>query len=202
MRPLTSTLAATITVVALATATAGAERGLSSSTRPGETACLDEVCFPSRTTVGPSSVPLHNVAMLEIWGFDVYTAALYVPPGVDTVDEVLRTAPKKLILHYHRSIRAQQIIKAAEKALRKNPEINREVLDDRLQRMYTAFRDVDEGDRYELRHDPERGSILSLNGEVACVVEGNDFAEAFFGIWLSDTPLNATLRDALIGLSS
>jgi hypothetical protein len=167
-----------------------------------ETVCRDSACFDARAQVGTSTVPLRNTAMLEIWGFDVYTAALYVPPGTDTIDEVLETAPKTLVLHYHRSIKAKQIIKAANKALDKNPEVDRQAIESRLERIYDAFQDVEEGDRYELRHHPQQGAILALNGEVTCIVEGDDFAEAFFGIWLSKKPLNDSLRDDLIGLDS
>ena len=39
---------------------------------------------------------------------------------------------------------------------------------------------------------------LELNGEVTAVIEGDDFARAFFGIWLSEHALSDSLRDRLL----
>ena len=175
-----------------------AERLESSMGAGAVSVCHQEVCFPVQTQVAGDQIPLRNTAMLKVWGFDVYTAALYVPPKAVGVRGVLETSPKTLVLHYHRSIRAQQIIKAANKVLEKNPEIDLVELQGRLDTMYGAFVDVEEGDRYELRHEPGRGSVLAFNGEESCVIVGDDFAEAFFGIWLSEEPLNDRLRDELI----
>jgi hypothetical protein len=46
---------------------------------------------------------------------------------------------------------------------------------------------------------PGAGTELALNGNRLGVVEGADFAAAYFRIWLGDSPVDTRLRDQLLG---
>jgi chalcone isomerase-like protein len=58
---------------------------------------------------------------------------------------------------------------------------------------------VSPGDRYALTYVPDVGTELRLNEESLATIPGEDFAEAYFGIWLGDQPLDEGLRDKLLG---
>jgi len=166
---------------------------------PGLTRCVKSTCVPTQQAVGPLALPLNGLQLFEYWGFNLYTAALYAPAGTETSAEVLADIPKSLVLHYHRKIRADQIIKAAEHNLVKNPANDITVLRPALDSLHKAFVNVDNGDTYELRYEPGKGTELLFNGETKITVPGADFQRAYFGIWLSDYSLNSKLRDALLG---
>lgn len=55
------------------------------------------------------------------------------------------------------------------------------------------------GDRGTLTYLPGRGTELTLNGRPLALIEGADFARAYFDIWLGPDPIDAGLRDALLG---
>jgi hypothetical protein len=40
---------------------------------------------------------------------------------------------------------------------------------------------------------------LALNGTEVGVIDGGDFARAYFGIWLGDEPIDDRFRDQLLG---
>ena len=67
----------------------------------------------------------------------------------------------------------------------------------RLDVLHEAYRDVTSGDRYALTYLPKAGTMLELNGESLVQIEGLDFAQAYFGIWLAEPPISAKLKQAL-----
>jgi hypothetical protein len=159
--------------------------------------CEAGVPFAPATAVAGHTIPLRNAALLEFLGLDVYSAAVYVPDGAVAVDDVLDSQPKTLEIYYHRALGAEQINRATERALARNPTVDAVALAAQLEQLYAAARDVADGDRYRAHHV---GGVvtLELNGEVTAVIEGDDFARAFFGIWLSEHALSDSLRDRLL----
>lgn len=165
---------------------------------PDLTRCVKLTCVPLEQPFGTQAVPLHGLELFEYWGFDLYTAALYAPDDADTPESVLADIPKSLVLHYHRKIRKDQIIKAAEHNLKKNPSNNMVLLKEQLDQLHQAYVDVDKGDSYELRYMPGQGTTLYFNGKAQVTVPGSEFQRAYFGVWLSDYAINSKLRDRLL----
>jgi hypothetical protein len=177
----------------LATATA------SSWAAPAPVQCERGIQFDGRYDADLGPLEARNAALLKHFGFNVYSAALYLEVDREP-STVLDAVPKALEIRYHRSISAEQIINAAEKVIERMPAPQVAAVRERLNAMYAAFVDVEEGDRYRLIYTPGIGSSLELNGEEQVVIPGEDFQRVFFGIWLSDVALSPKLRDRLLGL--
>ena len=60
--------------------------------------------------------------------------------------------------------------------------------------------DVKPGDRYALTYVPGVGTELAFNGKPRGVIEGADFAAAYFAIWLGPQPLDNSLKEKLLGI--
>ncbi|MSN24692.1 MAG: hypothetical protein GJV46_02365 [Geobacter sp.] len=162
---------------------------------------VENVTFADSIQPGPAALKLHNAALLRYLKFiKAYVAALYLPEGV-TPDKVLSDVPKRLELHYLVSIKGPDFGKGAEPTLELNQtpaELAR--LRSRIDRINSIYRDVKAGDRYALTYLPGRGTELALNGTPLTVIEGADFAAAYFGIWLGKTAIDDKLkRDLLKG---
>ncbi len=178
-------------------AVTGAAAPATGSGDPQTVRCEAGAAFAAETRVDGRPLWVRNAALLELLGFDLYSAAVYLPPGTDTVDEVLDASPKKLEIAYHRDLTAEQIVRATRKAVRRNPELADGRLDDAFRKLYACTTAVRKGDRYRAYHTG--GAVrLELNGQTTCVLEGDDFARAFFGIWLSEHALSSSLRDRLL----
>lgn len=130
--------------------------------------------------------------------FKGYVAALYLGPGVEPAD-VLGDVPKRLELSYFWGIDAADIVKAGGEILARNvtPETI-ERLRPRLERIDALYESVKPGDRYALTYVPGVGTELSLNGRSKGVIPGDDFAAAYFRIWLGERSIDASLRDQLL----
>jgi len=162
---------------------------------------VENILFVDSTTIGGTPVPLRNAALLRYLKFiKAYVAALYLPEGVKAED-ALSDLPKRLEISYLVSIKGPDFDKGAAPVLERNQtpaELAR--LKGRLDRINAAYKDVKPGDRYSLTYLPGRGTELALNGTPLIVIEGADFATAYFGIWLGREPIDEKLkRDLLKG---
>jgi hypothetical protein len=162
---------------------------------------IENVSFADSVTIGGTPVPLRNAALLRyLKVIKAYVAALYLPEEVKP-EEVLSDTPKRLEINYLVSIKGPDFGKGAEPTLQLNQtpaELAR--LRSRIDRINAIYRDVKPGDRYSLTYLPGRGTELALNGTPLTVIEGADFAAAYFGIWLGRNSIDDRLkRDLLKG---
>jgi len=162
---------------------------------------VENVTFADSVTIGSTPVPLNNAALLRYLKFiKAYVAALYLPEGV-TTENVLSDVPKRLEINYLVSIKGPDFGKGAEPTLKLNQtpaELAK--LRSRIDQINGIYRDVKPGDRYALTYLPGRGTELALNGKPLAVIEGADFAAAYFGIWLGRNSIDDKLkRDLLKG---
>lgn len=59
--------------------------------------------------------------------------------------------------------------------------------------------DIKTGDVYDLIYLPGKGTTLYRNNKEQTTIAGLDFKKALFGIWLSDDPVDASLKKRLLG---
>ena len=166
---------------------------------PARAMTVEGVRFAQEARIGDATVPLRNAALLRyLYFLKAYVAALYLPADVPA-EQALSDVPKRLEINYLVAIRGEDFDKGAAPVLKRNlsaDELAR--LQSRLDRLNAAYRDVQPGDRYALSYQPGRGTELSLNGTPLVTIEGEDFAAAYFGIWLGREPIDDGLKKALL----
>ncbi|RIL05332.1 MAG: hypothetical protein DCC71_10735 [Proteobacteria bacterium] len=156
--------------------------------------------FAARHEVQGQALDLRGAGVLR-WRALVcaYAAALYLPVETSGGD-ALADVPKRLEIEYFWPIDAEDFGRAADALLAgqlSSAELR--ALRDRLDDLHARFESVEPGDRYALTYVPGVGTELAKNGRPLAVITGSDFAEAYFGIWLGDEPLDIRLRDRLRG---
>jgi hypothetical protein len=162
--------------------------------------CVGKVCFPEKVTFGDWTVHLRGAGKASWMTFDVYTAALWAEEDAKTPDDILKAdEPKRLVLHYHRSVKREDIISSTMKMLEKRKDLDLAALRPRLDKLHEALVSVDRGDEYAITWMPGRGLEVALNGRVLVTVEGDDFGAPYLGIWLGDPPISESLRRKLLG---
>lgn len=158
------------------------------------------VVFPAQQVVGGERLELRGAGLLR-WRsvLKAYAAALYLPPGVAS-SEALGDVARRLEIEYFWAIAAEDFGRAADTILRRSLEPERlATLRERLDELHASFEAVEPGDRYTLSYRPGVGTELARNGRPLAVVPGADFAEVYFGLWLGPDPIDARLRDELLG---
>jgi hypothetical protein len=172
---------------------------LAPAAQPAE---IEGVTFPEQILVAddpPRELRLHGMGLLRYRVvFRGYVAALYLPDGVSR-ESALEGAPRRLELSYFWAIDGADFGNAADELLERALEPNQLAsLRPRLDALHAAYRGVLPDDRYSLTYLPGVGTELRLNDKLLATIPGEDFARAYFGIWLGNQPLDAGLRDALL----
>ena len=68
----------------------------------------------------------------------------------------------------------------------------------RLERFNSHYRDIGDGDRYQLRYLPGGELELLLNDELLTREQGHDFASAYLNIWFGPQPYSESLKKQLL----
>ena len=132
--------------------------------------------------------------------FLVHTAGLYRGKGLAAKRVLEVDQPRRLVLTYARKVPRTAMIDAANNFLAKNMDAKSLAkLKPRIDRLHAAYKDVKAGDSYALSYQPGKGTSLLFNGNSLLLVEGNEFADAYFRVWLGEKPVSSKLRDNLLG---
>jgi len=160
----------------------------------GQSARADTV--PSAIAANIEQARLAGEGELRWLGLKVYTAQLFSGPGGLRLERQA-VQPMALELRYLTSIKGRTI---ADSSVR---EIERLGLADAPRRdrwgaqMAALFPDVGRGDRLAGVLEPGRGTRFFHNDKPIGLIEGNDFSQAFFAIWLDERTLAPSLRDSV-----
>ena len=134
---------------------------------------------------------LQGQGRMTFWGFDVYDARLYV-------GDQRGQSGFALDLNYLRSLKGADITKSTLDEMQRLgvSEANRSTWGKRLE---AIFPNVVSGSSLTAIHVPGRGTVFLHNGKSVGEIAGDDFAKAFFSIWLDPKTVAPKLRTALIG---
>lgn len=159
--------------------------------------------FPPSVSEGPMGMTRVGYGEFHFARFiDVYAAALYLPSDATGTDASNSLTPKRLDLYYYRNVSRERIIAAAETVLkRQNDAREYAALEKKLGRWHKNFRDAALGDRFSLVFDA-RALSLRHNGRLVARSESIALAEAYFGIWLGEGAISASLRSQLLGIKT
>lgn len=175
---------------------------LSSPSSGSAVVTIEGVSFAPKVRAGDLDLELACVGLLRYRiVFKGYVAALYLN-GDERVDDVTTDIPKRLEISYFWNLAAQDIADAGEKILADNVDAETRVrLRSRLDQIRALYQDVKPGDRYALTYVPGRGTELTLNDRSLGIIEGDDFAAAYFAIWFGPKPIDVSLKNQLLRCS-
>ena len=105
----------------------------------------------------------------------------------------------RLELYYYRSIKRQDVIKAAWTALERQYDTTTlATLKPSVDQLHASFSDIGSGDRYSLNRTSDQHLVLRHNGQITFESNDRQLADAYLGIWLRPDGLSAELRSALL----
>lgn len=130
--------------------------------------------------------------------FKIYVGALYLQEEAH-VDEVLGQVPKRLDIHYFHHTPKKHMIRVAEKTLRKNlTEKEYEQLLPNIEMLHQAYLNGQKGAVASLIYQPGVGLTYSFDNQLVATIPGDDFANAYFKIWLGEQPSSRTIKKAML----
>jgi hypothetical protein len=134
---------------------------------------------------------------LSVWGFKIYDARLWSPPGLNPRN--FASQPMALDLAYLRDFTAADIVERSLKEMRRSASVSATQAQQWTAEMLRVFPDVKAGDRVLFLHRPGISARFWLNGRPVGEIADPEFARLFFGIWLSPQTSEPAMRLALLG---
>lgn len=162
--------------------------------------CAD-VRMPNRVSVAGTPLVLNGMGVREatVFNVNVYVAGLYLENRSRDAHRIIDAEQKKrLVLQLVRDVSRDEMVEALTDGFRRNAS-DYGALRARVQRFARWMPELEEGDTLTFTYVPGQGLSVNVKGRNRGTIEGDDFARAFFAIFVGDRPPNAGLRRGLIG---
>ena len=157
------------------------------------------VRMPDTVTVEGKTLKLNGMGLRKKVVFKVYVAGLYLETPSPAGEALIASDQvKRMQLSVLRSLKSKQVTEAIEEGFEKNSKAQMGALKDRLGKFGAMISDVVEGDQIVMTYVPGKGTIVSVKGADKGVIEGKDFADALFAVWLGPNPVQEDLKQALL----
>ena len=166
------------------------------------------VSHPGKSVVDGTELTLNGLGLREatVFKVDVYVAALYLEKRLSSGKEILDSAgPKKLVLKFVRDVSKDEISEAWSESFEKTVGGDLGKMTDRIAKLNGWMTGMTSGGSlsftYTTNAATDSNIEINVNGKLKGTIPGNDFAKAFFAIWLGSEPPNEGLKSGLLGAS-
>jgi hypothetical protein len=158
------------------------------------------VQVPDTVTAGGKTLKLNGAGLRKKLLFKVYVAALYLEtPSKDGAAIVSSSEVKHIRLSILRSLSGAKVSEAISEGFERNSRDQLPKLQPRLEKLRQMIPDVKEGDEIGFTWAPDKGIHVTVLGTDRGTIEGRDFADALFSVWLGPNPVEEDLKKALLG---
>ena len=149
-----------------------------------------------------STLILNGKGTRVVFFMKVYDGSLYLETKSKDADEIINsTSPMALRIDViSEMVTADAMKKALSEGLEKSTNNNTDHILNEIGQLSSSFNSsVSSGDFYEFIYIPEIGTHVLKNNELIELIPGFDFKKAFFGIFLSNNPIQKNLKKAMLG---
>ncbi|MEM7195870.1 MAG: chalcone isomerase family protein [Pseudomonadota bacterium] len=132
----------------------------------------------------------------------LYEAALYLPDKTNDARSIVNADESMAVVLTIVSdlITPEKMEKAIFDGFSKSTGGDLTPIATQIDEFLSAFRSgIAVGDRFDLSYSANEGTVVEKNDEAVVTVAGLPFKQALFGIWLSDKPVQKSLKKALLG---
>lgn len=141
-----------------------------------------------------------GVREATVFNVNVYVAGLYLEHRSRDANTILSTDQRRrLVLRFVRDVSASDIREAFTSGFRQNAGAQASALSARIATLNGYMADMSDGGTLQFTYVPGTGLEVKVGNRVRGTIEGEDFARAFFSIWLGSSPPNGGLKTGLLG---
>jgi len=158
------------------------------------------VNYPDTSTVDGKTLKLNGVGLRKKFVVKVYTVGLYVEnPSKDAAELISSDQVKRVRMYMLRDLDKKTITEAISDGFKKNAGAKMAALQPKLDAFNAAIPDLKKGDELMLTYVPGKGTEVHSKSGQTISVEGKDFADGLFSVWLGKDPVDGGLKDGLLG---
>jgi len=159
--------------------------------------------LPAQLTVDNTQLELNGSGMRSKFFLSLYDAGLYVANTTNNASDIINGNKTMAIqLNITSSmITAKKMKSATLEGFVKSTNDNLNPIQNKVDKLLNIFdQGIGDGDVYLFAYKPNQGLSVIKNAQLITTIDGLDFKKAFFGIWLSDNPVQSSLKQQLLGI--
>jgi len=161
---------------------------------------LAGVKAPDTLNTGGTTLVLNGLGLRKKSIVSVYVGALYLAaPSADAAAILAADAPKAVSLHFMRSVTKVQLVDSFKEGFAANVKEKAAAQDANIQKLYGMLSDAKEGDAMLFAYVPGKGTAVSKGDKAIGTIEGKEFADVIFALWLGPKPPSEDLKKGMLG---
>lgn len=161
---------------------------------------LNGVKMEDSVEASGKKLALNGMGLRKKFVFKVYVAGLYLEEKTKDAKTVIeKDQVRRVHMRMLRSLDKKQMAEAIETGFQNNAKDKMPALRERLDKLLKEMVDLREKDDVIITYTPNKGTALSIRGKEGTFVEGKDFADAMFSVWLGSSPADYDLKEGMLG---
>ncbi len=162
------------------------------------------VTLEQTISVGDTPLSYNGAGIRKKLFFKLYVSSLYLTDALNGAGaaDILEADETMLIQLNILSdlLTRDKMIKAMKDGFKKSTGSNTAPIENEITTMIDSLsQPIRPGDVYQIYYTSASGTQIILDGETIATIPGMPFKKAIFGIWLSDSPVQRTLKGAMLG---
>lgn len=165
---------------------------------------LNGVTLPAKEKGVTKDLVLNGGGVRKKAMFKVYVLGLYLPKKSTDAKTIINTNDEFTVRLQITSgvVNSENMTEAILEGFEKSTNGNMSALKPKIDAFIASFKaEIKTGDRFDLDYSPSTGLKASKNGKLVTTIQGEDFKKALLGIWLGSNPVDANLKNGLLGVA-
>ncbi|MBW1296579.1 chalcone isomerase family protein [Aquimarina litoralis] len=163
---------------------------------------VGDATLPNKVTFSGEDLSINGAGLREKFFFDIYAGGLYLKKKSDS-GNAIAAADETMAIKLHilsGMMSRSKMAGALRDGFKKSTNGNTTSLDKRINTFIGFIKDeIEEGQIYDIVYEKGKGSVIYKDGVEKGYVEGLDFKEALFKIWIGDNPADKGLKNEMLG---
>ena len=166
-------------------------------------ATLANVTLPDQVNLENTPIYFRGIGLREKYWIDIYVAGLYIPlhliDNKATASDIIRANVAKRI-HTHfifPHVPKEKMIETLEENIKNNPNISSQTIE-KIKTTQSWMEDYEQGDEIIFDYIPSKGTVIMVKGVQKGIIEGEDFMQAIFAIYIGENPASEQLKQGLL----
>lgn len=156
--------------------------------------------MPDTMTVAGKTLKLNGMGLRKKAVFKVYVGGLYLEAPSGNAGAILAAdAPKALRMHFLRSVDRGKLVETFREGFTANAGPKAEAQKAGVEKLLATVADVKDGSVTTYIYAPGVGTVVNRDGKDVATIEGKEFAEVLFSLWLGPKPPSEDLQKGLLG---
>lgn len=161
---------------------------------------LNGVSMPLAMQMDGKALRLNGMGLRMKVVFKVYVGGLYLERNSrDGIEIASSEQVKRMELVFLRGVSGEDVSGAIADGFKNNAGPSLPALADRIEKFRKLIPDVKKGDRLLFVYRPGAGLEVQANGKALGSIEGKDFSDALFRVWLGEKVSDKNLKKGLLG---